>query len=351
MRYIITGGCGFIGINVINKLIKNKNNKILNIDKLTYSANKKINREFVVKPNYKFLKLDITNKIEIKKAIFSFKPNVIINLAAETHVDKSIDGPRLFVKTNILGVFNLLEISREYFYKIKNTKKKEKQFKFYHISTDEVFGDLKKNEKPFNEKSNFKPNSPYSSSKASGEMLVRAWAKTYGLPVIISNTSNNFGPFQHPEKLIPKIILKIIQGDKIPIYGNGKQIRDWIYVEDHADAIIKIAKKGKLNKTYCIGSNNEMKNIDIIINIYEILRSISNKYKFKLKKLDNLITYVTDRPGHDFRYSIDNSKILKEIDWNPKTSFKQGILKTVIWYIKNYEDLKKISNDRHGLLK
>ena len=175
--------------------------------------------------------------------------------------------------------------------------------------------------------------------------------KNYGLPVIISNTSNNFGPFQHPEKLIPKIILKIIQGDKIPIYGNGKQIRDWIYVEDHADAIIKIAKKGKLNKTYCIGSNNEMKNIDIIINIYEILRSISNKYKFKLKKLDNLITYVTDRPGHDFRYSIDNSKILKEIDWNPKTSFKQGILKTVKWYIKNYEDLKKISNDRHGLLK
>ena len=204
-------------------------------------------------------------------------------MAAETHVDKSIDGPKLFVKTNILGVFNLLEISREYFYKIKNTKKKEKQFKFYHISTDEVYGDLKKNEKPFNEKSNFKPNSPYSSSKASGEMLVRAWAKTYGLPVIISNTSNNFGPFQHPEKLIPKIILKIIQGDIIPLFGYGKQIRDWIYVEDHADAIIKIAKKGKLNKTYCIGSNNEMKNIDIIINIYEILRSISNKYKFKLK--------------------------------------------------------------------
>ena len=249
MRYLITGGCGFIGINVILKLLKNKNNNILNLDKLTYSSNKKINKELNNKTNYDFIKIDISNEKKLHNIIFKFKPNIIINFAAETHVDRSIDSSKNFIKSNIIGTHALLEVSRKYYLNLKENHSRYQKFKFYHISTDEVFGELKKNEKAFDENSNFRPNSPYSSSKASAEMLVRAWHSTFGLPTLISNTSNNYGPYQHPEKLIPLTILKILKREKIPIYGNGKQIRDWIFVEDHVDAIIKIAKKGKIGET------------------------------------------------------------------------------------------------------
>ncbi len=320
MNVIITGGSGFIGSFAVKRFIK-ENHRVLNIDKLTYAGNN--NRLLSVrnKKNYKFLKKDILDR-SIVKVLNHFKPDIIINFAAETHVDNSIKNPSSFIDTNFNGVYNLLKASQSYLEKFKN-----KKFFFFQISTDEVFGSTKK--KSFNEKSPYLPNSPYSSSKASADLLVRSWGKTYNLPYIISYCTNNFGPYQDPEKFIPKIILNSIDKKKIPLYGTGKNIRDWTYVEDNIDAIYKICTKGKKNSRYFISSGQEKTNIQIIDIILKKIKRI------KGFDLNYLVKYVEDRKGHDFRYSLKTSKNLKNLKWKKKNNLDQNIIKTINWYLKN----------------
>lgn len=333
-KILITGGSGFIGTNLINLFISKKNYSILNIDKYTYASNRYLENLKLSKKVYRHVKIDICNYNELKKIIKSFKPDKIIHLAAESHVDNSISGSKQFIQTNIIGTYNLLEISRLYLLNHKQSQKKG--FVFHHISTDEVFGDLKIKDKPFKETNRYLPSSPYSASKASSDHLVKAWHRTYKLPIIITNCSNNFGPFQHHEKLIPKTILNALKGKTIPIYGNGEQIRDWLFVKDHVDALLRVLERGKRGETYNIGGNSEIKNINVV---KEILNYLDHLIKIKpkgLKSFKSLITFVKDRPGHDLRYAINISKIKKELDWKPKTSFREGIKLTVDWYLKHY---------------
>lgn len=320
MKVLITGGSGFIGSFAILKFVNN-NHDVINIDSLTYAGDNSRLEEIKHKKNYKFIKIDINNK-KIKKIFEKFKPDCLINFAAESHVDNSIKHPNKFIETNINGVFNLLKISLDY---LKNNKK----FFFYQISTDEVFGSIYKNS--FNLKSPYKPNSPYAASKASADLLVRSWNKTYGLPIIISYCSNNYGPKQHSEKFIPKIITNTFQHKNIPVYGNGKNVRDWIYVEDHADAIYKIALAKKINIRYFIGGNETKSNLDIIDKIFSLI----SKNKIEKKKLKKLINFTKDRLGHDLRYSVSISKNLKEIGWKKNTSLTKGLQKTIEWYERN----------------
>ncbi len=320
MNILITGGSGFIGSFAVKKFVQ-ENHKVLNIDKLTYAGNNKRLISIKNKKNYKFLKKDILDK-NIIKVFNKFEPDVIINFAAETHVDNSIKNPLSFLDTNFNGVYNLLKASKSYLEKFNN-----KKFFFFQISTDEVFGSTKK--KSFDEKSPYLPNSPYSASKASADFLVRSWGKTYNLPYIISYCTNNFGPYQDPEKFIPKIILNSIQKKKIPLYGNGKNIRDWTYVEDNIDAIYKICTKGKKNTRYFVSGNNEKTNVQIISNILKKIK--------KIKGFDPnyLVKNVVDRKGHDFRYSLKTSKNLIKLKWKQKNNFNNNILKTIEWYLKN----------------
>lgn len=324
IKILVTGGSGFIGSNFISKLLK-KNYKILNIDKLTYAGNNYNLKEFNKYANYAFKRIDIKSK-KINKIFDTFEPDVLINFAAETHVDRSIDSSRNFLLTNILGTHNLLEVSKNY------TQKKKKKFKFIQISTDEVFGDLNKRKEKFNIGSKYNPSSPYSASKASSDHLVRAWSRTYNLNSIILNCSNNYGPYQYPEKLIPHALISLIEKKKIPIYGDGNQIRDWLFVEDHVDAIEKVIKYGKSGMTYLIGGNNEIKNIVLIKNIIKIYFNLK---KLKIKNFKNYIKYVEDRPGHDRKYSVNINKTTKEIKWKPKTKIKDGLKKTIYWYLNN----------------
>ena len=323
-KIIVTGGSGFIGSNLIKKALK-KGYNIVNLDNITYASSSQNNKDLISNPYYKFIKVDIRDSTKIEKIINFEQPNFIMNLAAETHVDNSIISPQSFIQTNIMGTFNLLEASRKYL--IKN---KGKSFIFHHISTDEVFGSLGKNGS-FNERSPYSPRSPYSASKASSDHLVKAWQVTYNLPTLITNCSNNFGPYQHPEKLIPLVITNILRNKKIPVYGDGKNVRDWLYVDDHADALLKVLERGRIGENYNIGSENEIKNLDLINQICELmqeLRPSSTNYK-------DLISFVKDRPGHDARYSINPAKIKKELQWEPKVKFKSGLIKTIEWYLKN----------------
>ena len=335
MRILVTGGCGFIGSHLVKKLLKNKKNIVLNLDSIAkYSSNESLN-EILLNKNYKFKKCDINNFKKLKQIIFEFKPKIIFHLAAESHVDRSIESSLSFIKTNILGTFNLLEISRVYLEKYKKLK-----FKFIHISTDEVYGELKQNEKKFVENSPYLPNSPYSASKASSDHLVRAWNKTYKLPTIITNCSNNYGPWQFPEKLIPLIIYKLINKKNLPVYGNGKNIRDWIYVEDHVRALIIISQKGKIGQKYNIGSNYEISNINLVKRICKIFDSIYPKNIPHSK----LIKFVKDRKGHDFRYAINSNKLDKKLKFKSKYQFNKNLNLTIHWYLNNYKWLhKKIS--------
>ncbi len=319
-QIIVTGGYGFIGSNLIKKLIKFKNINVINIDKETYASNKR-NIDYQ-SDNLVNIKADISNKKRIMDIFNFYQPEIIFNLAAETHVDQSIYSPYKFLKSNVEGVFNLLCCCREL------NLDKNKNFKFIQISTDEVYGSLKKGQKKFSESSQYKPNSPYSASKASSDHLCRAWYKTYNFPVIITNCSNNYGPFQNNEKLIPKIIDNALKNKKIPIYGDGMQIRDWIFVDDHILALIQISKRGRLGEKYNIGGNNEITNIALT---KLILKEIS---KLTKHRYENLIEFVKDRPGHDFRYAINNSKIKSEIKWENKTNLKKGIVRTVEWYFQ-----------------
>ena len=326
-KIIVTGGSGFIGSNLVNYLI-NKKYFVINIDKLTYSSNK-YNRNLLSKKNYKFFKIDINNKKKIKNIIKKYKPDCIFNLAAETHVDRSIDSPNQFIHSNILGVFNILEA-------IKDNNKKNKKIKLIHISTDEVYGNVKKNKS--NEKFPYNPSSPYSASKASADHLIKSYVKTYNLPAVISNCCNNYGPFQFPEKLIPKIISNVLSNKPLPIYAKGLNSREWIFVEDHCEALFKIYKKGKIGESYNVGSNHNLKNINIVKVILKIFKKKGYKIGKKVK-----IKFVKDRPGHDFRYSLNSKKIYKDIKWKSKTSLIKGLNLTLDWYLDNRRFITSIS--------
>jgi len=344
-KFLITGGAGFIGSALVRHLINHTSHKVFNIDKLTYASNLRNLEKIKNNKKYFFKKIDICNTNKVKKILEIFKPDIIIHLAAESHVDKSIDGPSKFIKTNIIGTYSLLEESRRYWSNL--SKKKKQNFRFLHVSTDEVYGDLIDAKKFFKEDTPYAPSSPYSASKASSDHLVRAWQKTFKLPTLITNCSNNYGPYQYPEKLIPLIILNALNGEKLPVYGNGKQVRDWLYVEDHVEALLRVALNGKIGETYNVGGCNQIKNIVLVKKICEILNKLQPSKFQSVKKYEQLITFVEDRPGHDQRYAIDASKIEKYLKWKPKEKFEIGIEKTVKWYLKNrflYKNIKSKKN-------
>ena len=327
-KIIVTGGLGFIGSNLIDLLLKEKFN-VINLDKINYSSNFYNVKEFKKNNNYKFIKCNLNNKKKLSYIINKYKPNGIFNLAAETHVDRSIDGPKEFIESNILGVFNLLEV-------FKNFVKKNKKSKLIHISTDEVYGDVLKGRS--DEKYSYKPSSPYAASKASSDHLVYSYVRTFKIPAIVTNCSNNYGPKQHPEKLIPKLIYNIINNKTLPIYGNGKNSREWIYVKDHCEALIKVFKKGKIGEFYNIGSNYNLNNLDIS----KLLLKIASK---EIKLGNNVkLKFVKDRPGHDFRYALNSNKIKKNLKWKAEIGIKKGLEKTFLWYLTNnnyFSNIKK----------
>ena len=340
MKILITGGAGFIGSAVVRHIINNTSDEVLNIDKLTYAGNLESLAAVADSPRYHFKKIDICNSEAMKEAFNSFEPDLIMHLAAESHVDRSIDGPAEFITTNIVGTYALLEVARYYWQSLDQTKKS--QFKFHHISTDEVYGDLEGTTDLFTESTSYAPSSPYSASKASSDHLVRAWQRTYGLPTLITNCSNNYGPYHFPEKLIPLVILNALDGKELPIYGKGDQIRDWLYVEDHARALYKVVTEGKVGETYNIGGHNEKQNIEVVKTICKILNELQPQAN--AESYENLITFVRDRPGHDVRYAIDASKIEHELNWTPEESFESGIRKTVQWYLDNLDWSRRVQD-------
>ena len=327
-KIIVTGGSGFIGSNLVNFLIKKKY-FVINIDKLTYSSNK-LAHKVKTKKNYKFYKLDINNRKELTKIIIKYKPKAIFNLAAETHVDRSIDGPKQFINSNILGTYNLLE-------SIKISKKKKINTKLIHISTDEVYGDIKKNKRS-DEKFSYNPSSPYSASKASADHLVKSYIKTYKINAVISNCCNNYGPYQFPEKLLPKMISNILNNKKLPIYARGENSREWIYVEDHCEALFMLYLKGKSGESYNVGTGVNLKNIDIVKKLLRLCKLLNIKIRKNAK-----IIFVKDRPGHDFRYALNSSKILTHLKWKAKIKLTDGLTKTIKWYLNNKIYLNRIS--------
>lgn len=333
MKILVTGGAGFIGSAVIRHIIQNTNNQVLNIDKLTYAGNLESLKEVDQHSNYEFKQIDICDTEQITAAIDAFQPNAIMHLAAESHVDRSIDGPAAFVQTNIVGTYTLLEAARKYWMSLD--VEAQQKFRFHHISTDEVYGDLEGTTDLFTETTSYAPSSPYSASKASSDHLVRAWHRTYGLPVIVTNCSNNYGPYHFPEKLIPLVILNALDAKPLPVYGNGQQIRDWLFVEDHARALYKVVTEGVVGETYNIGGHNEKQNIEVVKTICKILDEL--KPQASGQAYASLITFVKDRPGHDLRYAIDATKIGNELGWTPEETFETGIRKTVEWYLNNLD--------------
>lgn len=334
-KLLITGGAGFIGSAVIRYIISNTENSVVNLDKLTYAGNLESLAEVAGSERFFFEQVDICNKAELDQVFAEHQPDAVMHLAAESHVDRSISNPSSFVQTNIIGTYQLLEVAREYWGALPEPRKS--RFRFQHISTDEVYGDLGTAGGKFDEASPYAPNSPYSASKASADHLVRAWQKTYGLPTIITNCSNNYGPFQFPEKLIPVIITNAIQGKPLPIYGNGHQVRDWLYVDDHARALVKVLAEGVIGNTYNIGANSEKRNIDLVAMICELLDELqpAQKAGLDIRTYSELITFVEDRPGHDLRYAISSRKIQRELGWRPEESLTTGLRKTVEWYLNN----------------
>lgn len=343
---VVTGGAGFIGSAVIRFLINETPHKVVNLDKLTYAGNLQSLKSVDSSTRYTFVQADICDRAHIDLVFEQHQPDIIMHLAAESHVDRSIDGPGEFIKTNIVGTYTLLEAAREYWGTLNDTAKAG--FRFHHISTDEVYGDLPHPDEQdgalplFTEQTAYAPSSPYSASKASSDHLVRAWHRTYGLPVVITNCSNNYGPYHFPEKLIPLVILNALEGKPLPIYGKGDQIRDWLYVEDHARALYKVATEGAVGQTYNIGGHNEKSNLEVVSTICSELDKLIEKKPRNLISFKELITFVKDRPGHDRRYAIDASKIDSQLNWQPQETFESGINKTIMWYLENLDWCKQV---------
>lgn len=340
MNILVTGGAGFIGSAVIRHLINETEHHVLNVDKLTYAGNLESLISVSDHSRYQFAQTDICDHVSLTRLFLEFQPDIVMHLAAESHVDRSIDGPAEFINTNIVGTYTLLEVARKYWQNLSTIKKS--RFKFHHISTDEVYGDLEGTTDLFTETTPYLPSSPYSASKASSDHLVRAWHRTYGFPVIVTNCSNNYGPYHFPEKLIPLMILNALEGKSLPVYGNGQQIRDWLFVEDHARALYQVATEGIVGETYNIGGHNEKQNIEVVKTICKILDEL--KPRLEGKTYTSLITFVNDRPGHDLRYAIDASKIERELGWKPQESFETGIRKTVQWYLNNLEWCQRVQD-------
>ncbi|MBF0217968.1 MAG: dTDP-glucose 4,6-dehydratase [Gammaproteobacteria bacterium] len=330
----ITGGAGFIGSEVVRQAVQDPSLTVVNIDKLTYAGNLESLAMVTALPNYHFHQLDIGDAAAISALFDQYQPRAIMHLAAESHVDRSIDGPADFIQTNIIGTFTLLECARKYHQRL--AKADQAKFRFHHVSTDEVYGSLG-SEGLFREESPYSPNSPYSASKASSDHLVRAWFHTYNLPVVTSNCSNNYGPYQFPEKLIPLMILNALEGKPLPIYGDGQQIRDWLYVADHARALRLVLEQGRVGETYNIGGLNEKSNLEVVHTLCDLLEEMVPQHPQGISRYHDLLTFVKDRPGHDRRYAIDASKIASELGWQPKEDFTSGLGKTVAWYLHHHE--------------
>ncbi|QJB49875.1 dTDP-glucose 4,6-dehydratase [Acinetobacter sp. NEB149] len=345
MKILVTGGAGFIGSAVVRHIVQNTQDVVLNVDKLTYAGNLESLASVHGHERYTFSQTDICDRQTLDRLIADFQPDAIMHLAAESHVDRSISGPAAFIETNIIGTYQLLEASRQYWNTLPDNKKQA--FRFHHISTDEVYGDLEGIDDLFLETTPYAPSSPYSASKASSDHLVRAWHRTYGLPVVVTNCSNNYGPYHFPEKLIPLIIQNALAGKALPVYGNGHQIRDWLFVEDHARALYKVMTEAAVGETYNIGGHNEQKNIDVVKAICDLLEDLAPNKPQGIKHYQDLITYVTDRPGHDLRYAIDASKIQKDLGWVPQESFETGLRKTIEWYLSNQEWVEHIQSGEY----
>lgn len=343
MKVLVTGGAGFIGSAVIRHIIRNTGDSVVNLDKLTYAGNLDSLVEISGSERYVFERVDICDRAALERVFREQQPDAVMHLAAESHVDRSIDGPAAFIETNIVGTYTLLEVSRYYWQGLDEARKAA--FRFHHISTDEVYGDLEDPEELFTEITPYAPSSPYSASKASSDHLVRAWRRTYGLPTLVTNCSNNYGPFHFPEKLIPLMILNALEGKALPVYGKGNQVRDWLYVEDHARALYRVLTVGELGETYNIGGHNEKQNIEVVHTLCELLDELRPDSPYYPHA--SLITYVQDRPGHDLRYAIDASKIQRELGWAPEESFESGIRKTVEWFLDNLEWCRRVQDDSY----
>ncbi len=348
MQVLVTGGAGFIGSAVIRHLIKNTDHVVANVDKLTYAGNLDSLATVSSSDRYRFYQVDICDRGGVDKVFAEFQPDAVMHLAAESHVDRSIDGPADFIETNIVGTYTLLEAARSYWQGLPVERKDT--FRFHHISTDEVYGDLHGTDDLFTETTPYAPSSPYSASKASSDHLVRAWQRTYGLPTLVTNCSNNYGPYHFPEKLIPHMILNALAGKPLPVYGDGNQIRDWLYVEDHARALVKVVIEGEVGETYNIGGHNEKRNIEVVRTLCSLLEELAAEQKpAGVAHYEDLITFVKDRPGHDVRYAIDASKIERELGWKPEETFETGLRKTVAWYLNNREWWQRVLNGEYQL--
>lgn len=341
-RILVTGGAGFIGSTVVRHIINHTSDSVVVVDKLTYAGNLASLTPVAHDERFAFEQVDICDRSELNRVFTHYRPDVVMHLAAESHVDRSIDGPAAFIETNIVGTYTLLEAARGFWSALEDSAKAA--FRFHHISTDEVYGDLHSMDDFFTETTPYAPSSPYSASKASSDHLVRAWLRTYGLPTLITNCSNNYGPYHFPEKLIPLTILNALAGKPLPVYGNGQQIRDWLYVDDHARALYLVATKGAIGETYNIGGHNERKNIDVVETICALLEELVPQKPQGIVRYHDLITFVADRPGHDLRYAIDAAKIARDLGWTPEETFESGMRKTVQWYLANESWWKQVQD-------